>query len=95
MPFTCPHCNRPGISFPDKLFTSAAVWTHRTATCRHCRGVARLPGQVVRLQFLLFILALAIIPWAIPGEHRLTAALVIAGIIVSIGILGPLKKQFT
>jgi hypothetical protein len=48
---------------------------------------------VVQLQFLLFIFALAIIAWTVPGEYRVTAALIIAGIIVSIGVLGPLKKQ--
>ena len=45
------------------------------------------------MQFLLFIFALAIIAWIVPGEYRVTAALIIAGIIVSIGVLGPLKKQ--
>ena len=93
MAFKCPHCGRQGISFPDKLFTSAAVWNHRTATCRLCRKAARLSGQAVQLQFLLFIVALAIIAWAVPGEHRVTAALIIAGIIVTTGVLGPLKKQ--
>jgi hypothetical protein len=45
------------------------------------------------LQFLLFVFALAIISWTVPGEYRVTAALIIAGIIVSIGVLGPLKRQ--
>jgi hypothetical protein len=93
MAFKCPHCGRHGISFPEKLFTSASVWNHRTATCRFCRKAARLSGLVVQLQFLLFIFALAIIAWTVPGEYRVTAALIIAGIIVSIGVLGPLKKQ--
>ncbi len=93
MMFKCPHCGEPGISFLDKLLTSATVWYGRTATCRLCRKAARLPGKVVQLQFLLFVFALAIIPWTVPGEYRVTAALIIAGIIVSTGVLGPLKRQ--
>ena len=95
MAFKCPHCGSSGISFPDKLFTSAAVWYHRPATCKYCRKAARLSGHVVQLQFLLFAIALAITAWAIPGEYRLTVALFIAGFIVSIGVLAPLKRQLT
>jgi len=93
MAFKCPHCGRPGISFPDKLFTSAAVWNRCHATCGYCRKAARLPAHVVQMQFVLFIIALALISWTVPGEYRVTAALIIAGIIVSIGILAPLKRQ--
>ena len=45
------------------------------------------------MQFLLFIIALALVSWIVPGEYRVTAALTIAGIIVTIGILAPLKRQ--
>lgn len=93
MTFKCPHCGRHGISFLDKLFTSAAVWYHRTATCQRCGRAARLSGTVVRLQFLLFILALATIPWTVPGEYRVGLATVVAGIILLIGVFGPLKRQ--
>jgi len=93
MMFKCPHCGLPGISFPDKLFTSAAVWNRRPAKCRHCSKAARLSGHVVQVQFFLFIITLAITSWIIPAEYRIITALVIAGIIVSIGILAPLKQQ--
>ena len=88
----CPHCDRTGISLPDKLFTSAAVWTQQPATCRHCGKPARLSNQAVRLQFLLFIFALALIPWFVPAESRVNAAFIIAGIIVSIGMVTPLQR---
>lgn len=91
--FMCPHCGLPGISFADKLITSATVWHGRPATCRLCRKAARLSGHVVQLQFLLFIIALAIIPWVVPAQYRITAAMIVAGIIVSIGVLVPLKRQ--
>jgi len=93
MAFKCPHCGLSGISFPDKLITSAAVWHHRPATCKHCRKPARLSGRVVQLQFFLFIIALAIFSWVVAAQYRVTAALIIAVFIVSIGILAPLKKQ--
>ena len=91
--FKCPHCNRHGIGFPDKLFTSGGVWFHRTATCRYCRQLARLSGPVVRAQFVLFVISLAVIPWMVPGEYRVTVALMVAGIILAIGVFAPLSRQ--
>ena len=93
MAFNCPHCGRPGISFVDKLFTSASDWSRRASICRYCRKAGRLPGQAVQLQFLLFVIALAVIAWIVPVEYRIIAALIVATIIVSIGILAPLKRQ--
>ena len=93
MAFKCPHCSRQGITLPDKLFTSASVWTQRPAKCKYCMKAARLSGHVVQLQFIIFIIALLLVSWIIPYEFRLVTALVIAGIIVFIGILTPLKKQ--
>ena len=93
MSFQCPHCGRPGISLADKFFTSASLWTSRPSTCRLCRKTARLPGHAVKLQFTLFVIALAVIPWVVPAAYRVTVALAVAAVMIAIGILAPLKRQ--
>ena len=52
-----------------------------------------MPGHAVGLQFLLFVIALATIPWVVPAEFRVTVALVVAAVMIAIGMLAPLNRQ--
>jgi prepilin signal peptidase PulO-like enzyme (type II secretory pathway) len=91
--FTCPHCGEQGISFISKLITSAATLGGWGAKCRYCGQQARISYQAARLQFILFVAAIATIPWLLEGQLQYIAGYAAAAAIVAVGMLAPLRKD--
>lgn len=93
MAFTCPHCGQRGISVIAKLISSGATYWGWSATCRLCGQRSRVAGAAVHLQFLMFVGALASLPWLLEGDARMVAGYLIAAAILAVGLVAPLKKD--
>jgi hypothetical protein len=91
--FTCPHCGEQGISFISKLVTSAATLGGYGAKCRFCGQRARISYEAARLQFILFVAAVATIPWLLEGQFQYIAGYAAAALIIGVGLIAPLRKD--
>ena len=91
--FTCPHCGEQGISVISKLVTSAATLGGYGAKCSYCGQRARISYEAARLQFIIFVAAIATIPWLLEGQLQYIAGYAAAGAIVAVGVLAPLRKD--
>jgi len=91
--FTCPHCGERGISLVSKLIASGASYWGWPMTCRICGQRSRLSGGAVNAQFVLFLAALATLPWLLGGEARLIAGYLVAAAILALGLFAPLRKD--
>jgi len=93
MAFTCPHCDKPGISVASKLMSAATLWWSGSATCQLCGQRSRISGAAVNLQFGIFVAALASIPWLFQGDARVAAGYLVAAAILAVGLFAPMKKD--
>ena len=91
--FTCPHCGEQGISFVSKLITSAATLGGWGAQCQACGQRSRISYQAARLQFIIFVAAVATIPWLLEGQLQYLAGYAAAAAIVGVGVIAPLRKD--
>ena len=91
--FTCPHCGEQGISFASKLITSAATLGGYGAKCRYCGRSALIAYPAARAQFVIFLAAIATIPWLLEGQLQYIAGYAAAGAIVAVGLAAPLRKD--
>jgi len=92
--FTCPHCGREdGISVVSKLITSAATLGGWGAKCRYCGQRALVSYAAARVQFAIFLGAIATIPWLLEGQLQYIAGYAAAGAIVAVGLAAPLRKD--
>ena len=91
--FTCPHCGGHGISLVSKLISSGASYWGWPMTCRLCGQRARISGGALNAQFVLFLAALATLPWLLGGEARLIAGYLVAAVILAVGLFAPLRKD--
>ena len=90
--FTCPHCGKPGITVLQKLMSAGAAWYGWSATCAVCGQRSRIAGAAINVQFGLFILGAATVPW-LAGQAQLAAAYAVGAAILAVGLLAPLRKD--
>lgn len=91
--FTCPHCGRDGISVISKLVTSAATLRGWGAKCSHCGQRCLISFAAARLQFIIFLGAVATIPWMLEGQLQYVAGYAAAAAILAVGLFAPLRKD--
>ena len=91
--FTCPHCGEQGISFISKLMTSAATLGGWGAPCRYCGQRALISYGAARVQFIIFLGAIATIPWLLEGQLQYIAGYAAAAAILAVGLAAPLRKD--
>ena len=90
--FTCPHCGSPGITPLEKLISAGASWWGWSATCRGCGQRARVVQSAVNLQFGIFVLAAATVPW-LAGETQVAGAYAAGAAFLAVGFFAPLRKD--
>jgi len=90
--FACAHCGRPGISVIAKLVTSAATLSGWGAPCRFCGQRSRISSAAARAQFVIFLCAMASVPW-LDGRTQLLAAYAAGAAILAVGFFAPMKKD--
>lgn len=92
--FTCPHCGREdGISVISKLVASATTLRGWGAKCRYCGQRALISFAASRLQFIIFLGAIATIPWMLEGQLQYAAGYAAAGAILAVGLFAPLRRD--
>jgi hypothetical protein len=91
--FTCPHCGRDGISVVSKLVASAATLGGWGAKCSYCGQRGLVSFAAARLQFGIFLGAIATIPWMLEGQLQYIAGYAAAAAILAVGLAAPLRKD--
>ena len=91
--FTCPYCDRDGIGVVAKLVTSAATLGRWGAKCSYCGQRCKISFAAARAQFIIFLGAIATIPWMLEGQPQLVAGYLAAALIVGVGLVAPLRKD--
>jgi hypothetical protein len=85
--FVCPHCNKRGISFREKLLGSMLY----PAVCRYCRKQSVRHRIVFYTQIFIVVSFFAIVPnVATPPTVKALGA-VAAFLIILVKVIGPLR----
>jgi hypothetical protein len=61
--FTCPHCQKKGISIAQKLCLSLFSKFYSSAKCKYCKNKVTSPIILTLLFYLLWVAVLQYSPW--------------------------------
>ena len=87
--FTCPHCERRGISLFHKVTASA----RNCAVCRHCGNASGLPRHLNHIVLIAFPLFFAVTPYLVSEPRRDNLAVIVVLAFVAIVLALPLSKR--
>jgi hypothetical protein len=87
--FTCPHCERHGISFFHKVTVSVRY----RAVCRYCGNPSGLPRHLNFFVVIAFFLFFATTPYLVSEARRDILAVMLVLAFIAIVLALPLSKR--
>ena len=87
--FTCPHCERRGISLFHKMTASVRY----RAVCRYCANASGLPRHLNHCVLIAFLLFIAATPYLVSEPMRDNLAVFVVLAFIAIAFALPLTKR--
>ena len=87
--FTCPHCERRGISFLHKLTASLRY----RAVCRYCRQSSGHPRGLHSFVLIVMVVFFAASPYLVSDATRDNLAIAVVLALIGIVLALPLSKR--